>query len=99
MAHKRHNCVLIKALENAATYVDQYQYAQTARVTGAKSPAILRVSFNQDAIMAFMCHSGLAVWGGNRDKTLLWLVIEQRGKQAFLDVEQNVTRYANLRFK
>jgi hypothetical protein len=90
------NPAVKSALENAATYVDQYQYAQTARVTGAKSPAILRVSFNQDAIMAFMCHSGLAVWGGNRDKTLLWLVIEQRGKQAFLDVEQNVEIVSEL---
>jgi hypothetical protein len=43
-----------------------------------------------------MCHSGLAVWGGNRDKTLLWLVIEQRGKQAFLDVEQNVEIVSEL---
>ncbi|GAW85634.1 hypothetical protein bplSymb_SCF01002P005 [Bathymodiolus platifrons methanotrophic gill symbiont] len=33
--------------------------------------------------------SGLAVWDVNRAKILLWLVIEQKGKQAFLDIDRN----------
>ncbi|ORU94737.1 MAG: hypothetical protein A6F70_09815 [Cycloclasticus sp. symbiont of Bathymodiolus heckerae] len=90
------NSTVKSALENAATYVDQYQYVQTTGKTGTKSSAMLRVSFNQGAVMAFMCDSGLAVWGENRDKTLLWLVIEQRGKQGFLDVEQNAEIVSEL---
>ena len=84
------NSTVKSALENAATYVDQYQYIQIPDRAGKNSSRVLRVSFNQDAVMAFMCDSGLTVWGADREKTLLWLVIEQRGKQGFLDVEQGI---------
>ncbi|WP_221896854.1 DUF2066 domain-containing protein [Bathymodiolus japonicus methanotrophic gill symbiont] len=77
------NPVVKSALDNAAAYEDQYQYLQIPDRTGKNSSRVLRVTFNQDAVMAFMCDSGLAIWGADRDKTLLWLVIEQGGKQGF----------------
>ncbi|TXL04906.1 hypothetical protein BMR07_11090 [Methylococcaceae bacterium CS1] len=47
------------------------------------------VSFNKSTLMDVLNSSGLAVWDVNRAKILLWLVIEQKGKQAFLDIDRN----------
>ncbi|TXK96737.1 hypothetical protein BMR10_06835 [Methylococcaceae bacterium CS4] len=49
----------------------------------------LLVSFNKSTLMDVLNSSGLAVWDVNRAKILLWLVIEQKGKQAFLDIDRN----------
>lgn len=83
------NPVVKTALDNAASYVDQYRYAPVSGKLGKTSPRLLRVTFNKDTVMALMHSSGLAVWDTNRDKTLLWLAIEQGGIQVFLDVDQH----------
>ena len=79
-----------KALNNASSYVDQYQYALASDSEDKESPRILRVVFGEEAVMELMRSSGLAIWNKRRDEVLLWLVIEQRGKQTLLDVEQNM---------
>ena len=84
------NPVLTAALDNAAAYVDQYQYVLNSAETGKNSLYMLRVTFNKDTLMVLMRSSGLAVWDATRDKILLWLVIEQRGKRAFLDIDRDL---------
>lgn len=83
------NPVVKSALENAASYVDQYRYAQNSNDNGKSSLRILLVTFNKETLMSMLRSSGLAVWGANREKILVWLVIEQEGKLALLDVDQD----------
>lgn len=77
------------ALNNAASYVDQYQYALIAGGTGTHKSRKMRVSFNESALMDLMRRSGLAVWNEVRDEVLLWIVIEQNRRQVLLDTEQD----------
>ncbi len=77
------------ALNNAASYVDQYQYMLASDSEDKESPRILRVVFSEEAVMELMRSGGLAIWGKRRDEVLMWVVIEQRGKQVLFDVEQN----------
>ena len=91
-----HNSALKSALENAASYVDQYQYIAHADDTKNSSSAIMRVTFAKDSLTALLHSSGLAMWGEKRDKTLVWIFIEQKGKQAFLDMEQDTEIAAAL---
>lgn len=83
------NPVVKSALDDAASYVDQYRYVQGSNNNGKSSLRILLVTFNKDTLMSMMRSSGLAVWGANREKILLWLVIEQGEKQVLLDVDQD----------
>lgn len=78
-----------KALNKAASYVDQYQYVLTSDGEDKESSRILRVVFSEEAVMELMRSSGLAIWDKRRDEVLMWVVIEQRGKQTLLDIEQN----------
>ena len=83
------NPVLKAALGNAASYVGQYQYLQLAGDTATQPADIMRVTFNKNSLTALMRTSGLALWGAKREKTLLWLAIEQGTKEAFLDIAQD----------
>ncbi|TXK98635.1 hypothetical protein BMR02_08575 [Methylococcaceae bacterium HT1] len=76
-------------LDNAASYVDQYQYVSISDDRKKDLSYRLLVSFNKSTLMDVLNSSGLAVWDVNRAKILLWLVIEQKGKQAFLDIDRN----------
>jgi len=77
------------ALNNAASYVDQYQYLLIANDSGVNSTRKMRVLFNEDAIIKLMRSRGLVIWNKKRDDVLVWLVIQQNHKQTLLDVEQN----------
>lgn len=90
------NPALQTAVENAASYVDRYQYVAHTDKTKSSSSAIMRVTFDKDALTAILRNSGLAVWSEKRDKTLVWLVIEQSGKQDFLDMDQDTEIAAAL---
>ncbi len=80
---------LIAALDNAASYVDQYQYVQMSGDTSKKSSLKMRVIFNKDALSSLLGSSNLAMWGEKRDKTLVWLVVEEGRKQTFVDSDQD----------
>ena len=88
-----HNPAVESALDNGASYVDQYQYIQGQGNKEKNPPRLMRITFNKESLMAMLNNSGVAVWGVKRDKTLLWLLIEQKGKQVFLDVDQSAEIY------
>lgn len=84
------NLIVKRALDNAASYVDQYQNVQGQVELDKNSPRILRITFNQELLMTMLNRSGMAVWNEKRDKTLIWLVIEQGGREVFLEIGQNI---------
>ncbi|NOQ14080.1 MAG: DUF2066 domain-containing protein [Methyloprofundus sp.] len=86
------------ALNNAAAYVNQYQYILAADDSAASSAHKMRVSFAESALVALIRSRGLAVWGKMRDNVLLWLVIKQQGRQVLLNVEQNAEINKALQF-
>lgn len=87
-----------EALNNAASYVDQYQYLLTASGSRANSKRRMRVLFNEGAVIELMRSRGLAVWSKKRDDVLVWLIIERQHKQALLDIEQNAEINKALQF-
>ena len=87
-----------EALNNAASYVNQYQYVLTADGSGVNSPRKMRVSFDEAAVIELMRSRGLAAWSKIRDDVLVWLVIKQHDKQTLLDVEQDAKINKALQF-
>lgn len=86
------------ALNNAASYVDQYQYLLIANDSGVNATRKMRILFNEGAIIKLMRSRGLVIWSQKRDDVLVWLVIQQNHKQALLDVEQNTEINKALQF-
>jgi len=84
------------ALDNAAAYVDQYQYALVSGGQDEHAPRIMRVSFNEETLMELMRSSRLSIWNEVRDQVLLWLVVEQFGRKALLDTAQHADVHTAL---
>ncbi len=81
------NPTIAVALDNAASYVDEYQYALISEREDANAPRIMRVSFNEQVLMALLRKSRIAIWNEVRDAVLVWLVVERAGSRAILDVD------------
>jgi len=81
---------VLTALNNAAAYVDQYQYALVSDGKEANSPRTMRVMFNEETLMELMRSSQLSIWNEVRDEVLLWLVVERFGKKEIFEPEQHV---------
>ncbi|MDF1583170.1 MAG: DUF2066 domain-containing protein [Methyloprofundus sp.] len=77
------------ALDNAASYVDQYQYELNVNAKAGSDMRIMRVAFNEEMLMELMRSSSLAIWNEMRDEVLVWLVVEQFGQRAILDIDKN----------
>lgn len=77
------------ALDNAAAYVDQYQYALVSEGQDEHAPRVMRVSFNEETLMELMRSSRLSIWNEVRDQVLLWLVVEQFGHKELFDTAQH----------
>jgi hypothetical protein len=77
------------ALDNAASYVDQYQYDLNVDAKTGSGARVMRVAFNEEMLMELMRSSRLAIWNEIRDEVLVWVVVEQFGRQAILDVDNN----------
>lgn len=80
---------VLTALNNAAAYVDQYQYALASGGKGANSPRTMRVMFNEETLMELMRSSQLSIWNEVRDQVLMWLVVEQFGKKEMFDISRH----------
>jgi len=80
---------IVMALNNAASYVDEYQYALVSDRGDANSPRTMRVSFNEQVLMALLRNSRVAIWNEVRDAVLVWLVVERAGSRAILDVDMD----------
>jgi hypothetical protein len=81
---------VLTALNNAAAYVDQYQYALLSGGKGANSPRTMRVKFNEETLMELMRSSRLSIWNEVRDEVLMWLVVERFGKKEMFDLSRHV---------
>jgi len=77
------------ALDNASSYVDQYQYGLNTQASAKDKSRIMRVAFNEDVLMGLMRSSQLSIWNEVRDQVLVWVVVEAHGKRSLLEIEQN----------
>lgn len=84
------------ALKNAASYADQFQYVFMTNNLGDITQRTMKVSFNEDAVRELMHKSGLSVWNEQRGEVLVWVVLEQRGRQVLFDAEQHAEFYKAL---
>ena len=72
------------ALEDAAHYVTQYQYSLIPSEADNNSSArLMRVIFDESALLELMQSSKLGIWSEVRDETLVWLVVDDAGKRQF----------------
>lgn len=74
--------VVQSALADAPRYVRQYQYALVPMAAGAAdSSRLMRVLFDETALLGLMKASKLGIWNEIRPEMLVWLVVEQRGRR------------------
>ncbi|MGR9051399.1 MAG: DUF2066 domain-containing protein [Gammaproteobacteria bacterium] len=71
-------------LAQAPQYVDQYQFALTenSQSSGA-SERLLRVAFDEERLLNLFKTGTLGIWNEIRPETLVWLVLDDRGKRRF----------------
>lgn len=71
-------------LNNAGHYTLQFQYSLIDNAGAKDSNArVMRVLFDEQALLALLKDSDLGVWTEVRPETLLWLVVEENGKRRF----------------
>lgn len=70
-------------LKRADTLVQSYAFVGGGR----GEPLRLQVSFDPAGVNAGLQQVGLPVWGSNRPKVLLWLVVEEAGKRRIASQE------------
>lgn len=76
--------VVKSIIEDAPRFVKQQQYSLVEAAGGVNEEArIMRVSFDELALLEAINASHLKVWGDIRPETLLWLVVEENGQRAF----------------
>ena len=80
--------VVDSVLTRAPQYVKQYQYAlQESGLSVNTSSRLMRVLFDERALVAALESGGIKIWGADRPETLLWLVIEENGRRSFFKAE------------
>ncbi|MEQ1622892.1 MAG: DUF2066 domain-containing protein [Methylococcales bacterium] len=80
--------VVKSIIEDAPRFVKQQQYSLVEAASGANEDArIMRVSFNELALLEAINNSHLKVWGDIRPETLLWLVVEENGRRVFFKAD------------
>ena len=86
-----------KLLSRAPRYVQQYRYSllkQTRDAAGrgvASADRLLWVKFDERAVNNLLRESGLAVWGGARPSTLIWIGLEEQGRRRLIQPELEPT--------
>ncbi len=97
------NKLITDALKEAASYVDQYQYALMSTESAASDSRLMRASFDENRVMTLMRRSGLPLWNEMRDEVLVWLVVEENGKRHVFDaaeewsLQQQLQKTADLK--
>jgi len=81
-----HEPVVKNVLINATRYVNEFQYSmRRASISENNSSRIMRILFDEKLLVKTLrVSSGL--WNEIRPRTLIWLVVEDKGKQSFFDV-------------
>jgi len=74
-------------LRHAKTYVREAQYALLPTAAAASTKRLMRVVFNEAALLELMRNSPLGIWNEIRPATLVWLVVERDGQRNFFKTE------------
>ncbi len=82
------------ALEDAPRYTTRYRYSLIPSNSDENSARLMRVEFDQNALLELLRASKLGIWNEVRDETLIWLVVEKNGKKQIFD-EQLMPDIAN----
>ena len=77
------NKIVENVLANATYYVSEYQYSLGS--TGSNNSRLMRVLFDEKLLIDTFRTENIGLWNEIRPRTLLWLVIENHGKQQFFD--------------
>ncbi len=75
-----------KVLLNAKRYVSEFQFSmgRTSK-KGSSSTRIMRVLFNEKLLVKTLRSRRNGLWNEIRPRTLVWLVVEEKGKQKIFD--------------
>lgn len=76
------SAVVEKLRENAARYVQRYQYQREA---GALQ---LQITYYGEALRKALVESGTPIWEANRPPVLVWLAVEDRGGRVIVGADQ-----------
>jgi len=95
---------IAQAIQSATRYAQQYRYIKTEPAPGSQQAGLaLWVRFDETALGQLLRNNQLPVWGSTRPRTLLWLVVDNRGQRELLgadtksDVSTILTDRAKLR--
>ncbi len=75
--------ILLGLIDRAPEWVEEYQYSLLEQ--NETENRLLRVRFNEQAIVDTLRASQLSYWNEIRPPTLVWLVVEDQGNRLFLD--------------
>ena len=79
--------VVKMALEDAPRYTTRYRYSLIPSNSDDNSARLMRVEFDQNALLELVRSSKLGIWNEVRDETLIWLVVEKNGKKNIFNEE------------
>jgi hypothetical protein len=73
-------------LPDASLYVNEYKYSlATTDAKVGNNAKLMRVSFDEVLLDDVFRHAIVDFWNESRPETLIWLIIEENGKQQFFD--------------
>ncbi len=84
--------------EPVAPVVEPSVESEGAAVVPAyfKQARMLRVTFDEQAVNRMLRQYGIAVWGGMRPATLVWLAIEQDGRRSLATLDADEQSYSGI---
>ncbi len=87
------NPVLVSALGNSRSLVQQYAYISRDADSGG---FLARFEFDEAVISNFIMRSGAPLWTENRPAVLVWMVVEGAGGKQFLNNETSPEMVAQI---
>lgn len=72
-------------LRQSEDYVDEFQYALVTIELHNVHARLMRILFDDTKLVNRLRQGNIALWNEMRPRTLVWLVVEQAGKQQFFD--------------
>lgn len=78
--------VVTQALQNAASYVERFDYHDNQ----------LRVTFSAQMMNDLLLNSGYTLWGQKRPTLILWLAVDENSKRYIIDEQSNPGLHTTL---
>ncbi len=75
------NPLVIKALPEARSHVQQYGYERDGE------GLVARFEFDASYVTRLVTQAGLPLWTANRPRVLVWLVVEEAGQRQFVSLD------------